>query len=158
MSGEGHPQMDLAMQSLSAHPQDVTVRVSNVRDALKQLSLSSTPGPDGITGNHLKFAHETLHVHLSLIFKLFFKHSYIPEILTNIRIRNLLKDQQKSLSDMSNYRPIALASLISKLFECIILQRCEHLLVTSDNQFAYKSNHSTDMALFLLKQSIELYK
>ena len=59
---------------------------------------------------------------------------------------------------MSNYRPIALASLISKLFECIILQRCENFLETTDNQFAYKSHHSTDMALFLLKQTLEYYR
>ena len=63
------------------------------------------------------------------------------------------------MSDMSkNYRPIALASLVSKLFECIILNRCKHQLKTSDNQFAYKNKHSTDMALFLFKQTIEAYR
>ena len=59
---------------------------------------------------------------------------------------------------MSNYRPIALASLVSKLFECIILQRCEAFLGATDNQFAYKTHHSTDMALFLLKKTVEFYR
>lgn len=58
---------------------------------------------------------------------------------------------------MSNYRPIALVSIISKLFESIILQRCQKYFETTNNLFAYKTSHSTDMALFL-KQTVELYR
>ena len=122
------------------------------------MSLTSAPGLDNVTGEHLKYAHPTLFIHFALLFTLLFSHSNIPSILTNIKISNLVKDHHKSLSEMSNYRPIALASLISKLFECIILQRCENFLETTDNQFAYKSHHSTDMALFLLKQTLEYYR
>ena len=93
-----------------------------------------------------------------MLFSIMFIHSYAPDNLINIKISNLIKDQQKSLSDMSNYRPIALASLISKLLECVILQRCENNLKTSDNQFAYKVEHSTDMALFSFKQTVSIYR
>ena len=158
MSGEGHPTVDNLNLFSDSQVSVPKVIVKEVIDAMNRLSLNSAPGLDHVTGEHLKYAHPTLYVHLSLLFTLLFTHSYMPDILTNIKICNLIKDQQKSLSDMSNYRPIALASLISKLFECIILQRCETFFITTDNQFAYKSHHSTDMALFLLKQTIEFYR
>ena len=156
MSGEGHPPVE--RHRVPNHFQIPRVNVKEVKDAFKKLSLTSAPGLDHITGEHLKYAHPTLQIHFSFLFTLLFSHSNMPNILTNIKICNLVKDQQKSLSDMSNYRPIALASLVSKLFECIILQRCEKQLGTTDNQFAYKSQHSTDMALFLLKQTVEFYR
>ena len=69
-----------------------------------------------------------------------------------IDITNLVKVQQKSLSDMWDYRPSPLVSLISKLLECVILQRCGYNLEASDNQFVYKAEQSTDMTLFTSKQ------
>ena len=156
MSGEGHPPVERHRVFSNIHIPKVNVK--EVKDAMQKLSLTSAPGLDQITGEHLKYAHPTLLIHFSLLFTLLFSHRNMPDILTNINICNLLKDHQKSLSDMSNYRPIALASIVSKLFEYIILQRCEKHLGTTDNQFAYKSNHSTDIALFLLKQTIEFYR
>ena len=38
----------------------------------------------------------------------------------------------------SNYRPIALASIMSKLLEKIILNRISDNLVTNPNQFGFK--------------------
>lgn len=158
MSGEGHPSPGV-IGNVSMVMEDISVvSVTDVERAMKDLSLNSSPGLDKITGDHLKYAHPTLFFLLSLLFTAMFRHTYIPERLSNIKICNLVKDNNKSLSDMSNYRPIAIASLVSKLFECIILQRSIHKLKTSDNQFAYKSKHSTDMALFLLKQTTEAYR
>ena len=158
MSGEGHPSI-LAMDIKNVDGEECPkVIVDNVRIAMQRLSFSSAPGLDNVTGDHLKHSHPTLLVHLSLLFTLLFSHSFLPNSLTNIKIVNLIKDHQKSFSDLGNYRPIALASLISKLFECVILQRCETFLRTTDNQFAYKEGHSTDQALFLLKQTVEFYR
>ena len=159
MSGEGHPPVnELDNQNYQTLREIPKVTVNDVQNAMKDLSLNSSPGLDNVTGDHLRFAHPAIYVHLSLLFTAMFRHMYIPSCLTDIKICNLVKDQHKSLSELSNYRPIALASIISKLFECIILKRCINNLKTTDNQFAYKSQHSTDMALFLLKQTIEAYR
>ena len=160
MSGKNHPKID-ASKNDDDEKNNISipnVTVKDVQEAMKNLSLTSSPGLDQISGNHLKYAHKTLLLLLSLLFTVLFTHSYVPITLTNIKICNLIKDLQKSSSISGNYRPIALASLLSKLFECIILQRSGHLLTTTDNQFAYKQNHSTDMALFLLKTTIESCK
>ena len=57
----------------------------------------------------------------------------------------------------SNYRPIALTSVISKLLEHFILSRIETFLHTTHNQFGFKAQHSTDMCVFLLKQCVSSY-
>ena len=38
-------------------------------------------------------------------------------------------------TDSNDYRPIALATIVSKLFEHILLLKCEYYLTMSANQF-----------------------
>ena len=58
----------------------------------------------------------------------------------------------------SNYRPIALATIVSKMFESVLLFKCAEYLSTSDNQFGFKSSHSTDLCIYTLKEFIDYYK
>ena len=48
----------------------------------------------------------------------------------------------KLLISKNKYRPIALASIMSKLLEKIIYHRIFDTLVTSCNQYGFKSKHS----------------
>ena len=56
------------------------------------------------------------------------------------------------------YRPIALSSIISKVFEHTIVIRLEEYLWTNDNQFGFKSGHSTDLCIYALTEFIEYFK
>ena len=42
-------------------------------------------------------------------------------------------------------KPIALATLVSKMFESVLLFNCAEFLSISDNQFGFQSSHSTDL-------------
>ena len=70
----------------------------------------------------------------------------------------LVKDKKGDLSKSDNYRPLAITCIASKILELVILYRYEDLLVTSDNQFGFKSKHSTELCVFTLKQIIEYYR
>ena len=59
---------------------------------------------------------------------------------------------------MLHYRPITLSSTISKVFENVILHRLEEYLWTTDNQFGFKSGHSTDLCVYALTEFIEYLK
>ena len=50
-----------------------------------------------------------------------FKHSYMPQSMINSIIVQLVKNKCGNLTDKNNYRPIALSSITSKVFEHIIL-------------------------------------
>ena len=70
----------------------------------------------------------------------------------------IVKNKCENLSDSNNYRPIALATIVSKLFESAILLKCEMLLDTCPHQFGFKKGHSTDMCIYVLKHFIEFYR
>ena len=73
------------------------------------------------------------------------------------RLVPVLNNKNGDITSKSNYRPIALASVCSKILEMCIIKRVETFLFTNDNQFAYKKGLSTDMCIFLLKETIRHY-
>ena len=54
--------------------------------------------------------------------------------------------------------PIAIATIVSKVFESVILYKCEEFLYTCDNQFGFKSKHSTELCIYTQKEFIDYYK
>ena len=54
--------------------------------------------------------------------------------------------------------PIALSSVISKVFENVILYRLEEYLRTTNNQFGHKAGHSTDLCVYALIEFMEYFK
>ena len=70
----------------------------------------------------------------------------------------VIKNKCGSLTDCNNYRPIAIATITSKLLESIILLKCEEYFFTSDNQFGFKAGHSTEFCIYSLLECIDFYK
>ena len=70
----------------------------------------------------------------------------------------ILKNKCGNLADSNNYRPMAIATIVSKLFESIILYKCEEFLYTCDNQFGIKPKHSTELCIYTLKEFIDYHK
>ena len=70
----------------------------------------------------------------------------------------IVKNKCGNLCDSNNYKPIALATLISKLFESVRLLKCETFLETCSKQFGFEMSHSTEMCIYVLKEMIEHYK
>ena len=68
------------------------------------------------------------------------------------------KNKAGGLSDSNNYRPIAIATITSKLLESVLLLKCSDYLTTCDNQFGFKASHGTDMCIYTLKELIDYYK
>ena len=69
----------------------------------------------------------------------------------------VIKDKVGKLNSSENYRPIALASILSKVLEKILLNRLEQYILTTDNQFGFKRKHGTDMCIFALKEILDKY-
>lgn len=67
------------------------------------------------------------------------------------------KNNRKSLYDSSNYRSIAISSVVLKIFEKFVLLHCSNELQTSDLQFGFKSGHSTTQCTFTLQEAVSYY-
>ena len=84
--------------------------------------------------------------------------AFLPSDLTDTVLVPIVKDKTADISDKGNYRPIALASVISKVFEMALLVKLEKYLYSSDYQFGFKPKHSTDLCIYTLTEVIEFYK
>ena len=103
---------------------------------------------------HILHSHKSIYLHLSILFNLRLSHNFIPVSCIPSVITPIVKNKQDDPGVSSNYRPITVASVISKLLEHFILYKIRSYLVTVDNQFGFKERHSTDMCVFSLKQLV----
>ena len=84
-------------------------------------------------------------------------HGFIPEDCLITDIVPILKCKNKDATNVVNYRPIAVATTISKLFEHFILFHIKPFFSTRDHQFGFKRGTGTDMFIVLLKQITPSY-
>ena len=124
---------------------------------IKNLKTGKSVGKDGLSNEHLLYADFKLVVILTLLFNCMMIHGYIPSSLCDSLISPVVKDKSESITDKSNYRPIALSNCILKVIECLLLERMKPYLCANFNQFGFKAKHSTDMAIFVLKDLINFY-
>ena len=134
------------------------VTMNEVNEVVKSLPSRKSSGLDGLNGESLKHADPLLCLLLSICYTCMFKHCYMPQSMINSVIVPLVKNKSGDLTDKNNYRPIALSSIASKISEHIIILRLEEYLWTNDNQFGFKSGHSTDLCIYALSEFIEYFK
>ena len=83
------------------------------------------------------------------------RHGVSPQSTSLSTIIPVRKNRKQCLNDSSNYRRIALGSLIGKIFDNIILCDNVNILKSSDFQFRFK--HSTTQCTFVLNEIIDYY-
>ena len=103
---------------------------SLISEVLKKLECGKSDSPDGVYAESIKFAHPRLHVLLSICFSLCFTHGYMPADMMESTIVPIIRNKCGNLADSNNYRPIAIATILSKLFKSIVLYKCEEFLYT----------------------------
>ena len=74
----------------------------------------------------------------------------------NVNYSNL-KNKNGDTSAKNNYRPIAIVTAMSKIFELCLSRIMDAYLFTSDNQFGFKRKHPTDLCIYTVKSIIRYY-
>ena len=122
--------------------------------------MGKSAGADHIHAEHLMHASDRLTVLLLILCTSIMKHGYIPSGLLDTTLTPIVKTKTGDVTDKNNYRPIAVATSMSKVMEILILSKTEFFLNTSesDNQFGFKKKHGTDMCIHAFRQTIEYYK
>jgi hypothetical protein len=128
-----------------------------VTKALQKLKLGKSNGIDGIKNEHFKYASPRLHILLTLCVNAMLTHGYMCTDMMKTVLVPIVKDKNDDLSSVDNYRPIAITTASSKIVELLFLERLSVYMECHDNQFGFKSSHSTDMCVYVLKQIISFY-
>ena len=84
-------------------------------------------------------------------------HGHYPSELLKSTIVSIPKDKTASLCKSENYRGISMFNSIHKLFDYVIIDLCGNTLCTSDMQYGFKNNHSTNMCTLILKEVVHHY-
>ena len=119
-----------------------------IEDAINDLAVGKSCGLDGIYAEHLKYASITYRTFLAKCMTGFLVHGYLPESLMSVVLVPIIKDKSGKINSKDNYRPIAIASIMSKLLEKLLLERLSNFLITSSHQFGFKPKHSTDACIY----------
>lgn len=121
---------------------NVRFRASQVQRELKRLVANKATGPDCIPARVLKQCASSLASPLARLFTLSFREGVVPQQWKQATVVPVHKRSSKST--VSNYRPISLLPIISKVMEAIINRRMvnflEHHKCFSDNQFGFRKN------------------
>ena len=116
---------------------------------MNKLDVNKANGPNGISAFMLKTTAKSIAPPLAQLFNLSFPTGKFPEIWKIASIVPIPKAGDKS--DPSNYRPISLLSIVSKLLEKIVYAILwDHLLEhapISDRQWGFRRGESTTTVL-----------
>ena len=125
------------------------ITIYDLHEAVKSLANKNSVGDDKITASELKQYWEQLGLPLLLIFNYSLTKGTFPEALKKLTITPLPKIPNASKPE--DYRPIAILSTLSKLFEIIIQRRMVKFLFKqhffSENQFGFLPSRNTSEAL-----------
>ncbi|KAK1803662.1 hypothetical protein P4O66_021066, partial [Electrophorus voltai] len=114
---------------------------SHVRRVFKRVNTRKAAGPDGICGRVLKACADQLAPVFTDIFNLSLTLGIVPS--------SFKRSKKPRPSDLNDYRPVALTSVVIKRFEKLVRDLITSSLPASMDplQFAYRHNRSTDDAI-----------
>ena len=84
-------------------------------------------------------------------------HGYNANDLLSSTVISIPKNTRGDLSQSDNYRGISLCNCICKLFDVILMKKCDKVLYTSDQQFAFKQKHYTAMCSSVLIETVNYF-
>ena len=112
--------------------------------------MGKSAGIDDSAAEHFVYSYERISVHLAMLFTSMLTHGYLPDAFMTTSIIPILKNKNGDTSAKNNYRPIAIVTAMSKIFELCLATIIDAHLVTSDIQFGFKQKHSTDFVFIRL--------
>uniref|UniRef100_A0A8R1DHK9 Reverse transcriptase domain-containing protein n=1 Tax=Caenorhabditis japonica TaxID=281687 RepID=A0A8R1DHK9_CAEJA len=123
MRTPGHPAKDLHTRDERkySHPDDPEILQHEVEHAIVTSKTNISPGPDQITMLQLKLGNESIAPHLTAALNQVLTNGRTPEDWKMVKIYLLPKTTKPK--KVKDYRPVALSTIVSKLFTKILTRR-----------------------------------
>ena len=138
------------------HTHDITVE--HVTNAITHLKSEKNDNFECLFSDNFKNGTHLLNVYIYLLFSTMLSHGTAPAGLLLSTLVPLIKNKRGIKCDSNNYRAIAISSIISKLFDSVLLKLQHSSLFTDSLQFGFKPNSSTVICTSILRDvTIEYY-
>lgn len=136
---------------------NVQLDVVDIRLLLTTIDIKKTSGPDELSGRILRECAAELAPSLTIIFNLSLSSGTVPESWKRANVTPVFKKGDKEMC--SNYRPISLLTVASKVLERALLNKIflyfSHLI--TDAQHGFVRGRSTVTQLFTVFHDINKY-
>ena len=123
---------------------------------MPRLKSNKSTGPDGIPAKFLKDGAVVIKDHITFIINLLITGNSVPTDMKFARVRPLFK--KNSRSDVGNYRPDSILSVVSKSLEKAVYNQLEEYLSEKNLiyslQSGFRGSYSTDTCLIYLTDYI----
>jgi hypothetical protein len=128
---------------------------TDVKNLCKNACMNGL-GFDNIHIDFIKNATDSLFHYLYILFSYCFKNNLFPSAWKNSKVIPLYK-KNGSINDCNNFRPISVTSVLSRLFEKLILKQLLFHIESKLNplQAGFVQNHSTLDNIFCLQEAIK---
>jgi exonuclease III len=141
---------------------DVDISIYDLKKSIIGLKRNKAPGYDDVSSNIVITVMDSILVPLLHCIKLSFKEGVFPNKLKIAKIVPIFKKDDKC--HLSNYRPISILSVFSKLYEKLMYIKLYSHFVRNNllykRQFGFQSNCSTEHAMVdlvnLLTKSLDV--
>ena len=90
--------------------------------------------------------------------KSFIIHGHIPKTFLAISLIPIVKDSNSSRLTSTNYRLIAISSLMLKLFDHVFIEIFEKNLIPSPYQFGFQKGSSTTMCTWVMTETVNYFR
>lgn len=142
-----------------------------VLDIIKNLNSNKANGSTGLNNEIIKIAcryyendlmtYKTNDLVLDIIcyiLQFIMDNQVFPKNFNTAEMYALIKNPDKSTSDLANIRPISVSDILTNIFEKIILTRINTASKPTKKQFGFTKNASCSHGVFLLKETMNITK
>lgn len=148
--------INLNIDSNSMHYVNL-INSSVVKTCVKKLKSGRKDAVLDMTSDCLINAPDILFNHLAVIFKFFLIHSHISLFMLFSTLIPLIKSKLNDRCSSSNYRSIAISSLLLKVFDNLIIHLFSSYLKFDELQFGFQANNSSNMCSWLAIETINYF-
>ena len=140
-------------------PDDLLCHEDDVVQLLSSLDINKASGPDNISARMLKATAHSIAPSVTKLFNICIRNGTLPSMWKCTNVVPIPKG--KEVDQVSNYRPISLLSILSKVLETHMVKLIKEHLLTSDhsfvNQWGFQKGKSTTLALLSTVHQWHLY-
>ena len=131
--------------------------VDGVEEAIHKLAKKKAPGVDHLYPEHLIYAVNNVAKHLLLLFNACIVHGCVPDSFTCSVIVPVIKDKMGDNSICTNYRPIALVTILSKVFENCLAKKLKLEQFFDPLQYGFTNSKGCQKALLSVECIINYF-
>ena len=128
-----------------------------IKEAIDKIKSNKSDPLYEFSSDLIKHAPDILYEQLALVIRSFVSHAHVTSSLLVATLVPIVKDKLADLCSSSNYRSIAISSLILKLLDWVILINYGDLLKNNTFQFGFQKLSNTSLCSWMMYETIDQY-